>query len=84
MGWQTYKLNCLNDIPEPTIGDGISRPMPGEKTRGWDLIVRFPQGKPMFVMLLAATPELALKYAGNRWPLGKASLYVYSRAGGAE
>lgn len=56
---------------EPTaakLGDGISRPRPGSRTREYKLII-YPQGaRPLTWFTRAESKRAAIKYARNRWP----------------
>jgi hypothetical protein len=53
---------------EPSLGDGISRPMPKARAREFRLLIHFQKARPMKVALLAETQKHAIKYASNRWP----------------
>lgn len=57
------------DGPEPKLGDGVSRPMPKERTREFRLMVQIPGSKPMRVVIPAPTKAKAVTYCKNRWPL---------------
>lgn len=50
------------------LGDGVSRPKEGQKTRPYTLLVRQRGERPMKVTLAAPSKQAALRYAGNRWP----------------
>jgi hypothetical protein len=54
--------------PQPTLGDGISRPLPSERTKLYNLLVTMPDTRPMRVTIRAATAAKARLYAKNRWP----------------
>lgn len=56
------------DVEQPNLGDGVSRPMPGQRTRPYRLKVRRANEQPMFITLSAPTRRDALRYAQNRWP----------------
>lgn len=70
MGWSQPK-RLPGDLPEPRIGDGLSRPKPDERVRTYTMLVRIPGCPPMKVCLPAATPAKAKLYASNRWPLSE-------------
>jgi hypothetical protein len=55
--------------PSPAkLGDGISRPKPGSRTREYKLIV-YPTGaRPLTWITRAESKRDALRYARNRWP----------------
>jgi hypothetical protein len=57
--------------PQPQLGNGISRPMPKEKTRMFKLLVTMKTTMPMKVEIRAATAAKAKLYASNRWPGSK-------------
>jgi hypothetical protein len=52
----------------PDLGEGISRPSPGEKTRLYELLVSIPGEATMRTSVRAATAATAKKYASKRWP----------------
>lgn len=54
---------------QPILGVGASRPDPAAKVRPYQLLVRFPDNKPMRVQLSAESPKRAALYAQNRWPM---------------
>lgn len=56
------------DGPSPSIGEGLSRPEKGAKTRTYRLLVRQQTLGPMKVGLKAESPKHALRYANARWP----------------
>lgn len=49
-------------------GDGISRPMPGNPTREFRLLVFKPGSRPMTWITRAESKKHAITYAQNRWP----------------
>jgi hypothetical protein len=53
---------------EPRLGDGLSRPLPGETTRLYNLLVKSEGEAPLRVTVRAATAAKAKTYATNRWP----------------
>lgn len=56
-------------IPEHgKLGDGVSRPRSGEKTRPYTLMVKLPNARPLKVTLPAPSKRAAIRYARNRWP----------------
>jgi hypothetical protein len=57
---------------EPYLGEGISRPLPGERTKLFNLLVTIEGTRPMKVSVRAATAAKARLYAKNRWPNSKA------------
>lgn len=58
----------LPEHEQANIGDGVSRPKAGQKTRMYRVLVRFVNAKPMTAILPAPSKRDALKYAKNRWP----------------
>lgn len=50
-------------------GDGISRPIPGAKTKLFRIRVSQVGASPMFVEMRAESKKHALKYAKARWPM---------------
>lgn len=54
--------------PEARYGDGVSRPVPGQTTEMFRVLVRQPGVGPMRVTFPAETAEKALDYAKARWP----------------
>ena len=54
--------------PEPVLGPGQSRAVPGSRTKLYTVLVRFPANNPMKMSIRAESPKKALVYAGNRWP----------------
>lgn len=52
-------------------GDGISRAVPGAKTKLFRIRVDQVGASPMFVELRAESKKHALKYAKARWPMSK-------------
>jgi hypothetical protein len=61
----------LPDHEQASLGEGVSRPKPGQKTRMYRVVVRFATAKPMTAILPAASKRDALKYAKNRWPMAE-------------
>ena len=53
---------------EPYLGEGISRPLPGERTKLFTLLVTVEGTNPMKTTIRAATAAKAKLYAKNRWP----------------
>lgn len=69
MGKQIGGASWIDDEQlKAKIGEGISRPVEGAKTRKYILLVRLESGQPMRVTLWAETKRHALKYGKNRWP----------------
>ncbi len=66
--WREKPLAELLNQPVPHWGQGISRPIRGEKTRLYKLVVRGRGVGEMKVKLRAPNREEAIKYAKNRWP----------------
>ena len=52
-------------------GDGISRAIPGAKTKRFRVRVSQVGASPMFVELQAESKTHALKYAKARWPMSQ-------------
>jgi len=67
---RNYERALMNSLlpDEPNLGNGISRPMPEEKTRMFKLLVTMRSSMPMKVEIRAATAAKAKLYASNRWP----------------
>jgi hypothetical protein len=63
-----YAIPPSMDGPQPNIGDGISRPLPDERTKLFNLLVTMKGSNPMRVTIPAATAAKAKLYAKNRWP----------------
>jgi hypothetical protein len=63
-----------DDDPESSIGDGLSRPKAGVRSRIYKLHIEFENAEPMKVELRAETKTLAVKYAKARWPKSKVTL----------
>jgi hypothetical protein len=58
----------------PRIGDGISRPVPGAKTRAYKVRVSQVGASPMYVQMRAETKTSVIKYAKARWPNAEVSV----------
>ena len=54
--------------PDPVIGAGVSRAVPGSRTKLYTVLVRFPASNPMKMSIRAESPKKAAEYASNRWP----------------
>ena len=54
--------------PNESLGPGLSRPLPGDRTNPYALRVRPPQQPPMRVVLMASNLDQAIAYASARWP----------------
>ena len=52
----------------PTWGRGISRALPGERTKLFTVLVSIKAECPMKATVRAATAKKAKLYASNRWP----------------
>jgi hypothetical protein len=63
-----------DDDPESSIGDGLSRPKAGVRSKIYDLMIEFENAGPMKVKLRAETKTLAVKYAKARWPQSKVTI----------
>ena len=50
------------------LGDGISRPAPGAKTRQIKMRVYIDKGLPLTLTMQAESMKKAREYALNRWP----------------
>lgn len=59
----------LPEHEQANLGEGISRPKAGQRTRMYRVSVRFVNARPMTAILAAPSKRDALKYAKNRWPL---------------
>ena len=58
----------------PTLGDGLSRPKPGDRTKEFTVLVHIKGSKPMKWITRAPSGKTALTYAKNRWPHADVSL----------
>ena len=67
-GHPTYSIPPSLEGTEPALGDGISRPLPKERTKLFNLLVPTAGARPMKVSIRAATAAKARLYAKNRWP----------------
>jgi hypothetical protein len=54
--------------PRPALGEGLSRPKPGESTRLFTVEVKPPGAQRMRWTTPAPSADAALTYASNRWP----------------
>ena len=61
-------LHFMDDTPPANLGEGVSRPKPGDSVRAYTVMVRFPNAAPMKATLHARNKREALKFARNRWP----------------
>lgn len=52
----------------PNLGEGVSRPVAGARTRLYDLLVKQPGLPVMKVAMRAESPKRAVLYASNCWP----------------
>jgi hypothetical protein len=69
MGRQpSYAIPPSMQEAEPHLGEGISRPLPGERTKLFNLLVTVEGTQPMRTSIRAATAAKAKLYAKNRWP----------------
>lgn len=57
-----------DDGCQPTLGEGISRPMAKARTTLFKLLVKPSRAQPMTVSLPAENKAAAVRYAQNRWP----------------
>jgi len=64
----SYLIPPSMEGTEPYLGEGISRPLPGERTKLFNLLVTTPGTNPMRTTIRAATAAKAKLYAKNRWP----------------
>lgn len=62
------------DEAKACIGEGVSRPVQGAKTKPFKLLVRMETGSPMRVELWAESKKRAVMYAKNRWPAAAVEL----------
>lgn len=62
LGWRNPESELAN------LGDGISRPKRGQKTRMYRVRVLFKSARPMTAVLPAPSRRDVLRYARNRWP----------------
>jgi hypothetical protein len=60
--------------PQPKLGEGLSRPLPTEHTKLFNLLVTIKGDRPMRVTIRAATATKAKLYASNRWPDSTATI----------
>ena len=52
----------------PNLGEGVSRALPGERTKLFTVLVANKAERPMTATVRAATAAKAKLYASNRWP----------------
>lgn len=52
----------------PNLGEGVSRAVPGERTKLFTVLVTIKAERPMKATIRAATVAKAKLYASNRWP----------------
>jgi hypothetical protein len=64
----SYLIPPSMEGAEPYLGEGISRPLPGERTKLFNLLVTVEGTTPMRTTIRAATASKAKLYAKNRWP----------------
>jgi hypothetical protein len=64
----SYAIPPSMDGPQPILGEGISRSLPKERTKLFNLLVTTDGARPMKVSIRAATAAKAKLYAKNRWP----------------
>jgi hypothetical protein len=64
----SYAIPPTMDGPQPILGDGVSRPLPKERTKLFNLLVTLNGSNPMKVSIRAATAAKAKLYSKNRWP----------------
>jgi hypothetical protein len=69
MGWK--RKPELLGLHEPREGPGISRPMPGQRTSVFQVVVTPVLGRPLSWTGHAVDAEQAIKFARNRWPNAK-------------
>lgn len=67
-------LQWNDESVTPKIGDGISRPVPGAKTREYRVRVSQFGASPMYVQMRAETKNSVIKYAKSRWPNAEVSV----------
>lgn len=68
MAWQPRPLYD-SDEPQPTLGPGLSRPMPNQAARLYRLRVVVPKSaRPMIITIPAPSRGKAILYCQNRWP----------------
>lgn len=63
-----------DDDPNSSIGDGLSRPKAGVRSKLYKLRIEFESAMPMLVELQAENKSRAVKYAKARWPQSKVSI----------
>ncbi len=63
-----YLTRLPMDGPGPSLGPGLSRPMPSESTRMFTLLVTWPDRRAMRITIPAPSKGKALLYCKNRWP----------------
>ena len=67
-------LHFRDDTPQANLGEGVSRPKPGDSVKTFTVRVQFPNAAPMKATLQARNKREALKFARNRWPDGTCEL----------
>ena len=64
----TYNIPPSMAALEPNLGEGVSRPVAGAKTKLFNLLVTSPGYPAMKVTMRAETAAKAKLYASNCWP----------------
>jgi len=63
-----FQPRPLLDGPTPSLGPGVSRPKPNERTRMYRVLVAWPDRRKMVVTIPAPSKAKASSYCRNRWP----------------
>jgi len=66
--FESAAFQWRHDDDGAQYGEGVSRPIPGNRTRQYRIKVHMAQSQPMSVILRAESKSAAIKYAQNRWP----------------
>ena len=69
--FESAAFQWRHDDDGAQYGEGVSRPIPGNRTRQYRIKVHMAQSQPMSVILPAENKNAAIKYAQNRWPNAK-------------
>ena len=69
--FESAAFQWRHDDDGAQYGEGVSRPIPGKRTRQYRIKVYMAQSQPMSVILRAESKSAAIKYAQNRGPNAK-------------
>jgi len=67
MPWEYGTLPDKDPEMEPILGPGQSRPLDGQQTKEYAVLVKLPGTTPLRWITQAPSAKDAIKYAKNRW-----------------